>query len=370
MIKNTQIRFSGKDKTNFTATLNRRVHQYFAENKISRYANTEMVIKTIVLLSTYLLPFAFLVLYQPGTALSIGIWTIMGLSLAGIGMNIMHDANHGSYSKNQKINSLLGHTLNICGGSVLNWKMQHNVLHHTFTNVVHVDDDIDDKLVFRFSPHTPVKWFHKLQPFYAILFYGIITLYWVTLKDFIQFFRYVRTGVINDTKTNNLISLAKIMLLKISYWFFFFIMPIVLFKIPFLNILGGFLLMHFVAGVVLTVIFQLAHTVEGTSYPIPNEEGNIENHWAIHQLNTTVNFSRNSKIISWFVGGLNYQVEHHLFPNICHVHYPKISPIVKQTAEEFGIPYLENNSFTDAILSHIRALRKFGKIPDINEAVG
>ena len=128
--------------------------------------------------------------------------------------------------------------------------------------------------------------------------------------------------------------------------------------------------MHFVAGVVLTVIFQLAHTVEGTSYPIPNEEGNIENHWAIHQLNTTVNFSRNSKIISWFVGGLNYQVEHHLFPNICHVHYPKISPIVKQTAEEFGIPYLENNSFTDAILSHIRALRKFGKIPDINEAVG
>ena len=370
MVNNTQVRFVGNVNNNFTATLNKRVHQYFSENKISRYANGVMISKTIILLSAYLLPYAYLLIFQPGIAISMVIWTIMGISLAGIGMNIMHDANHGSYSKNQRLNNLMGHTLNLCGGSVLNWKFQHNVLHHTYTNVVHLDEDIDDKLVFRFSPHSKVKWYHRLQSVYAIFFYGIITLYWVTLKDFLQFRRYIKKGVIKENSKTNAYSLLKIVITKIFYWFTFFILPISIFHIPFLQVLTGFLLMHFVAGVILTVIFQLAHSVEGTSYPVPNDQGNIESNWAIHQLNTTVNFSRNNKFISWYVGGLNYQVEHHLFPNICHVHYPKISPIVKQTAEEFGVPYLENYSFWDALKSHLKTLNKFGKLPDLNEAIG
>jgi len=91
----------------------------------------------------------------------------------------------------------------------------------------------------------------------------------------------------------------------------------------------GYLLMQFISGVVLTVVFQLAHTVEGTTHPLPNKDYTIENNWAIHQLNTTVNFSRKNKLLSWYVGGLNFQVEHHLFPTICHVHYPEVSEIVK-----------------------------------------
>lgn len=128
--------------------------------------------------------------------------------------------------------------------------------------------------------------------------------------------------------------------------------------------------MHFVAGIVLTVTFQLAHTVEGTSHPLPNEEGVIENNWAIHQMNTTVNFARHNKFISWYVGGLNFQVEHHLFPKISHMHYSEISEIVKSTAEEFGVPYLENKTLWQAIRSHIETLKRFGKLPDLNEAIG
>jgi linoleoyl-CoA desaturase len=114
-------------------------------------------------------------------------------------------------------------------------------------------------------------------------------------------------------------------------------------------------------------VFQLAHTVEETSHPLPNENGIIENDWAIHQLNTTVNFSRNNKLLSWYVGGLNFQVEHHLFPRICHVHYPEIAPIVKQTAEEFGIPYLEQQYFSKALKSHFAALERFGRLPHPDE---
>ena len=147
------------------------------------------------------------------------------------------------------------------------------------------------------------------------------------------------------------------------------VVPVMVFGIPFAVVISGFLLMHFAAGLILTTVFQLAHTVEGTSHPLPDQFGNIENSWAIHQVNTTVNFSRHNKWISWYVGGLNFQIEHHLFPRVCHVHYPAIAPIVKQTAEEFGLTYMENETFGAALRSHISTLQRFGRLPSMNEAI-
>jgi linoleoyl-CoA desaturase len=125
--------------------------------------------------------------------------------------------------------------------------------------------------------------------------------------------------------------------------------------------------MHFFGGLILSFVFQLAHTVEGTDHPLPDETGTINNEWAIHQMTTTVNFSRKNRLISWYVGGLNFQVEHHLFPRICHIHYPKIADIVKTTATEYKVPYMENNSFFSAIKSHFATLKRLGKLPDLNE---
>jgi len=358
-----QIRFIDRDKNRnlFFATLRSRVDNYFKSNNISKHYNTQMVLKTIILLCAYILPFAGILFLHFPTGINFALWTLMGISLSGIGMSIMHDANHGSYSASSKVNYWLGHTLNLIGGSVFNWKLQHNILHHTYTNVVNMDDDIDDKLFFRFSPHTKVKWYHKFQFVYAFMFYGILTIYWAFLKDFVQYSKYKKEGVNKESKEQNRIILFKMILFKILYFAGFILIPIFVLHIPAGPYLSGFFLMHFIAGIILTVTFQLAHTVENTTHPLPDESGTIENSWAIHQLNTTVNFSRKSKIISWYVGGLNFQVEHHLFPNICHVHYPAIAPIVKKTAEEFGIPYLENKSLMAAVNSHIRMLKNFGK---------
>jgi linoleoyl-CoA desaturase len=365
------IRFidKDKDKAKFFATLRQRVDQYFKTQQISKHANREMVIKTIILISGYLLPFIALLLFQPSFGISILLWTIMGIFLAGIGMSVMHDANHGAYSPKHKINERLGHSLNLLGASVCNWKIQHNLLHHTYTNIVTHDMDIQDKVILRFSPHTEVKWYHRLQVVYAILFYGITTLYWALLKDFLQFAKYKKDGLNKNTKKQNLVLLSKMIFDKVLYLFVLIIVPVWLFNIPAREIIAGFLVMHFIAGIILTIIFQLAHTVEGTTHPLPDENHTIENNWAIHQLNTTVNFSRHNKFISWYVGGLNFQVEHHLFPTICHVHYPKISDIVKSTAEEFGVPYLENATFGEALASHISVMRRFGKLPDLNEVL-
>lgn len=370
MNKHQPIRFATSRHGNeFFSALRQRVDKYFKENNIPQQANAGMVIKTIILLLAYLIPFIIFLIIPTPFWVSIVLWGIMGFALAGIGMSVMHDANHGAYSANGKINTILGHTLNLLGGSVFNWKLQHNILHHTYTNIVNVDDDIDDKLVMRFSPHTEVKWYHKFQWVYAFFFYGILTLYWVLLKDLIQFINYTKRGVNPNTKAQNRITFLKMTLQKVIYFTWILIIPIYVFHVPVAALICGFLLMHFIAGLVLTTIFQLAHTVEGTTYPRPDENNTVENNWAIHQMNTTVNFSRKSKWISWYVGGLNFQVEHHLFPRICHVHYPEIANIVKTTAEEYGVPYLENITFADAMRAHLTALRKLGRLPSINEAL-
>lgn len=368
---NSQLRFIDKDKdrAKFFATMRQRVDGYFKENKISKHANKEMVVKTVILISGYILPFVILLTVKPSFGGSMLLWSIMGLCLAGIGMSVMHDANHGAYSSSHKLNRWLGHSLNLLGASVCNWKMQHNLLHHTYTNIVTHDQDIQDKVILRFSPHTEVKWYHRLQVSYAILFYGITTLYWATLKDFMQFGKFIKEGVNKNSKKENRILFIKMIFDKLIYFFIILVMPVLVFDIPAGQVAAGFFVMHFLAGIILTVIFQLAHTVEETTHPLPDENGTIENNWAIHQMNTTVNFSRNNKLLSWYVGGLNFQVEHHLFPTICHVHYPYIADIVKTTAEEFGVPYLENTTFTEALTSHINTLRRFGKLPDINEVL-
>lgn len=365
-----KIKFVSKDKSLFFPTLRKRVDAYFEENNIPKTGNTTMVVKSVVLILAYVLPFIFLLVFTPAFPASMILWFIMGLGIAGIGMSVMHDANHGAYSPSRKVNDIMGYTLNLAGGSAFNWKLQHNILHHTYTNVIEMDEDIQDRLVLRFNPHTKVKFFHKVQWLYAFMFYGLLTLYWVLAKDFVQYFLFLKNGVNPNSPQQNRTFMMKLIAMKVLYFFTIFVVPTVFFGIPFLQILLGFLLMHFVAGIILTVVFQLAHTVEGTSHPRPNEHGTIENDWAIHQLNTTVNFSRNNKFISWYVGGLNYQIEHHLFPRICHVHYPAISGIVKETAEEFNIPYMENETFGQAVKSHINTLRRFGKLPNMNEAIG
>jgi len=357
-----------KGQNEFFSTLKKRVNIYFKEKGISKHANAEMVIKSIVLLGTFIFSLLYIMFAQPAFLFALLIWSIMGFAKAGIGMSVMHDANHGAYSANNKVNEYIGYTLNMLGGAVFNWKLQHNILHHTYTNITHMDDDIDAKVVLRLSPHLSVKNFHRAQFVYAFFLYGITTLYWVVAKDFVQFVKYTKNGVNNNDEKKNRETLMRIIGIKVAYFFFMVFLPIYM-GVVWWQVILGFLLMHFIAGVVLTVIFQLAHSVEETTHPMPDENGMIENNWAIHQMNTTVNFSPNNRLINWYVGGLNFQVEHHLFPKICHVHYPAIAKIVRKTAEEYGIPYLENETFSKALKSHFSLLYNYGRIPHLNEAI-
>jgi len=357
------IRFSQKIGNDFNGTLKKRVREYFKENNISRFANANMVLKTIFMVSLYFVPY-FLMIF--GVVTNIWLitlcWAIMGFGIAGIGLSIMHDANHGAYSENENVNFWVGRVLNVVGGFAPTWKIQHNVLHHSYTNVFGHDEDVSPPIkLLRFSPEDKHYSIHRFQFIYAWLFYGLMTLTWIINKDFQQLYRYKKMGL---TKTENEKFgrlLAELIIVKVIYYIYIIAIPILVMDIAWWSVLLYVVLMHFIAGIILAAIFQPAHVVPETDFPTPDENNSIDNNWAIHQLQTTSNFAPKSRFLYWYIGGLNYQVEHHLFPNICHVHYKKLSKIVKQTAQEYGLPYYSEPTFTSALASHTKMLKKLGK---------
>lgn len=356
----TKIQFDRSQNVDFYKTLQKRVRDYFKENNISKYANANMVIKSFFMLALFLTPWALMTFYFESTGMLMLMWCIMGMGTAGIGLSIMHDANHGSYSKNKLVNNFFSGCLYLVGGSPINWRIQHNVLHHTYTNVTGMDEDIDPGKLMRFSPHEPRYKAHRFQHIYAWFFYGFMTIAWVTTKDFKQLFRYKKLGL-TQTQSNNFGKLLmELILSKLAYYAVILVLPLIFSDMSWWAIVLCFLLQHFIAGFILGCIFQPAHVVPSSNYPLPDDSGNIKADWAVSQLFNTANFAPKNKILSWYVGGLNFQVEHHLFPNICHVHYPKLANIVKKTAEEFNLPYNSEKTFTKALLVHGKMLYRLG----------
>ncbi len=355
------IRYNHKDRL-FYNTLRKRVDEYFKTNHISKFGNYKMILKTIAMFGMYFIPYFLLVFnVSDNHWVQLFFCILAGVGMSGIGLGVMHDANHGSYSKNSTVNTIMSYSIVLIGGYPLNWQLQHNNLHHTYTNIDGLDEDIAPPGVLRFSPHSKYRKIHKLQIFYAWFFYGFMTLMWSLTKDFKQLNRYNRMGLLATAKKDYTRQLIQIIFCKLLYYAYILILPMFILDIPWWMILVGYFVMHFTAGLILALIFQPAHVVENTVFPLPDNSGNMENDWAVHQLYTTANFAPKSKMFSWYVGGLNFQVEHHLFPNICHLHYKKISGIVQETAREFGLPYNTQKTFLGAVISHAKMLWRFGR---------
>ncbi|MDH3697331.1 MAG: acyl-CoA desaturase [Flavobacteriaceae bacterium] len=322
-----------------------------------------MKVKTIIMLGLFFVP---LLILSSGAVTSIamvfGLYIISGLGMSGIGMGIMHDAIHGSYSKNKKVNTLLGYTLNLIGANSSVWKIQHNVLHHTYTNIEHADDDLNAPFFLRFSPHAKHYWLHKYQHIYIWFFYGISTLSWVTTKDFVRLKRYRNMGFL-DKKGEFNKTLASMIAWKLVYYSYALIIPMIMLPMAWWVILLAFVSMHFITGLLVSIVFQVAHIMPVNEFPLPDEAGLMSNNWYGHQFATTSNFSPDSSILFWLLGGLTHQIEHHLLPDVCHVHYRKLTHIVKETAKEFGMPYNVKRSFVTAIRDHVQMLQSLGKKP-------
>ncbi|MEX1003212.1 MAG: acyl-CoA desaturase [Crocinitomicaceae bacterium] len=356
------LKYSPTIGRDFSTTLKQRVRAYFKENNISKHANTNMKIKTVFMIALFLTPLGFMISGMVQSIWLTGLLYIaMGLGTAGIGLSIMHDANHGAYSKNDRVNKILGRVIILIGGYAPTWKIQHNILHHTYTNVHGYDEDIQPPKWMRFSPNEELKKIHKFQHLYAWFFYGLMTFSWITAKDFRQLYRYKKLDLTKTENTNFKPLLIELIVTKALYYTFVLVLPMVMIGIAWYWFPLFLFLLHFTAGTILAYVFQPAHVVPETEFVSADMDLKIENNFMIHQMETTANFAPKSRILYWLIGGLNFQVEHHLFPNICHVHYKKISKIVRETAEEFGVPYNSHPTFFRAIKYHNQMLKSLGR---------
>lgn len=346
-------------KGDFHTVLKNRVNQYFVDQKRSMTGNFSLLFKAILFSMLYLLIYVHLVFFTPGVWIAIPECIFFGLLTAAIGFNVMHDGAHGSFSKSKLLNKAAGSSLNFLGGSAIMWNMKHNIIHHTYTNIDGVDDDIEARPWLRFASTQKKLKLHKFQQYYFWFLYALLHLLWIFMTDYKKYFQH-RIGTVPLRRMTPYEHFS-FWAAKAIYAFMFIALPIML--LGFLPWLVGFLIITMITGFATSIVFQLAHTVEQTEFPMPNEtSGKIESEWAVHQILTTANFATKNKTISWLLGGLNFQIEHHLFPRISHVHYPAISKIIKKTCGEYGINYIEFPKMTNAIVSHIHYLKRLGQI--------
>ncbi|WP_025764770.1 fatty acid desaturase family protein [Dyadobacter tibetensis] len=355
-----KIKFTNAEKSAFFPVLRQRVDQYFASNQLSKSGGNTILYKSAFMLALYLIPYGFILFGSLSNWAMAGLAILMGLGVAGVGMSVMHDAIHGSLAPQKWLNKILGASIYLLGGNAYNWEVQHNRLHHTYTNVHEVDEDITGKFLLRLSFQEKQKYIHRFQHIYAFFLYSLMTIsfLWKDFKEISLFNKMSESGMTKPFPKKELVTLV---ISKLAYIIFILGIPLLFTSLTFGQWAIGFFIMHGTAGMILSTVFQMAHVVEGTDQPIPDHQGCIENAWAVHQLQTTSNFAGKNRILSWYIGGLDYQIEHHLFPSISHVHYRALSPIVKQTALEFGYLYNAKGDFVSALGSHVRMLKEMGK---------
>ena len=351
-----KVVFNNKNSLFFDA-LKQKVDAYFEKNNISEAGNFRLFSKTIILSLSIITLYTVLVFFTPSTPIALLLCCIMGVNFAGIGFNTMHDGAHGSFSEKSWVNDLTAFSLNLMGGNVYLWKAKHNLFHHSFTNIEGMDEDIDIKPWIRVNEHQEKHWYHRFQHIYWVVLYCTTYILWVYIQDFQKYF----TGKVGDLKFRKmeLSDHFVFWISKIAYVLAAVVLPIYIVGLK--ESMIGYLLVMSVTGFVISIVFQLAHVVKEVSFHKPdNKNFKIENEWAVHQVETTADFATKSKIVSWFTGGLNFQVEHHLFPRISHIHYPSISKLVKETCEQFGVKYMEFPSLYSAIRSHVLHLKQVG----------
>lgn len=345
-------------KNSLHAELRKRVQEYFDVNGISSTGNSNLYVKAIVFVSLFLIIYLHLLLFTTAWYWGIAECIVLGCLIAGIGFNIMHDGSHGSFSKRKWSNRLAAYSANIVGANHFMWNIKHNMIHHSFTNVDGVDDDIEVGFLMRMAPSQKRYKMHRFQHLYFWVLYLMLYVFWIFFSDYNKYF----TQRIGEMPLKKMTAKDHIAFwgIKIYHGFVFIALPIIL--VGWLHWLIGFLTFSFVAGFVLSIVFQLAHTVEGTEFPVAEMPANrLPDEFAEHQIKTTANFATKNKIVSWLLGGLNFQIEHHLFPKISHVHYPAISNIVRNVCGEYHLKYIEYPTVGKAIGAHIRFLKQMGK---------
>lgn len=343
-------------KNFFFKSLNIRVDEYFKESNQKKTGNSKLYFKSLILITAAVAAYIVLLAVHLHPLIAAVLCGVFGIAQAGIGFNVMHDANHGSFSERKWINNMMGLTANMMGTNAWFWKQKHNIVHHTYTNIDGVDDDIAKSPFLRMCASQKQLKVHRYQYIYCIPLYALSSVMMI-IGDFKKYFG----KKILVTKLQKMETREHFIFWISKFLYFSFYLALPIFLVGLIPAIIGFVMMHATLGLTLAVVFQPAHIVEATHFVDANHNSfQIEDEWAVHQVQTTADFATNNKIISWFTGGLNFQVEHHLFPKISHVHYPAIHKFVKEACQKFSIRLNDYPSMTAALRSHFRFMKQLG----------
>jgi len=354
-----RVTFRGVGEESLAAKLKDRVNAHFHDRGRSDKANSVMVLRTVVMFAITFGTYALILTRWFSPLAMLGMAVLVGIGMAGLGFGIAHDAAHGAYSSRPTLNRVLAYTFDLCGASSYMWAMGHNVVHHTYTNIPGVDGDLISSGLLRQSPGRDARWYHRFQQFYAFPLYSLATLNWAFLKDY-QDLSHHNFGPYRNHVHRKGVVVTMFGFKAIHYAWTLFI-PLFILGIPWWQVLIGYLAMHLTAGLILGTVFPLAHVVEGPTFPVPPANGAMNDAWIAHELSTTANFAHKNRLLTWYIGSLNYQIEHHLFTRVCSVHFPDLSGIVRDIARSHGLPYHYNSTFFAAVRSHYRMLKRFGR---------
>ncbi len=349
-----KIKFQPEPVDGFYNTLKHRVNTYFHENKISRFATPQAIIKATALFSLFISTYIIILTVELSFGLFLLAWFFQGVFIIFAAMSIVHDAAHGAFSRRKWVNALLLRFANLVGGDGYMYKYKHTVSHHPYTNIHGIDIDLEQSGMVRVTPFTKSKKKHRYQYWYMKILYPFYILFWVLMRDF----KYYRMEKIGPVKAHHArIHWAMLFTSKLFYFFYMLVLPYWLLPYPFWQVFLGFFIMHMGSGIVAMFALLSNHVVEDSLFVVPDDDGLIPCTWGEHQLRTTDDYSPDSRLISFMFSGLNHHVAHHLFPRYCHVHYPVITKMVRAAAREFGLRY-RFNSITGGLYSHFRLLRK------------
>ena len=342
----------------FHAEVRRRVEAYFQTTGKGERDSPRMYFKTGIILAWWAGAYALLVFVAATWWQGLLAAALVALAMAAVGFAVQHDGGHGAFSRRGWVNKLAAMSLDLIGASSYLWRWKHGVFHHTYDNVTDVDTDIDTGGIARLSPHQRRRWFHRWQHLYLWLLYAVSASRWHLYGDV----KDVVAGTCGPHRIPRPRGWDLVVFVAGKAASVTLLLGLPMLWHPWWVVLLFYAAVTGMIGVILSVVFQLAHCVEEADFPMPDPQTlRMENAWALHQVETTVDFARSSWGLTWLLGGLNFQIEHHLFPKICHVHYPVIAPIVEATCKEFGVRYAVHPSFWGGIRSHYRWLRRLGR---------
>ncbi|MBK7858961.1 MAG: acyl-CoA desaturase [Archangiaceae bacterium] len=340
----------------FHAALSKRVDEYFARTGQSPRQRAGMRLKTATLFCWLLASYLYALLFAH-TWWQVALACMsLGFAMAGIGFGVQHDGSHRAYADGAGWNALAAGALDAIGASSYVWAWKHNVFHHSNPNCVGLDADIDIQPFCRLAPGQPRRPWHRFQHLYVWLLYSLLAMKWL-FDDF----RDVANGTIGGQHFPRPRGWQLVQLVGGKVFFLGWSLGLPMLLHPVGNVMAAWVLASVTISLVMACTFQMAHVVERTTF---TKAGTGEkSRWAEHQVATTADFGQGNALLTWYTGALNFQIEHHLFPKVCHLHLPALAPIVKATCEEFGVPYVAYPSAKSALVSHARWLKSLGAVP-------